>query len=238
MATDTTKGTIRVWEEFDTDTIHTCVGNGVRWLVTLDNSGTLAPVANAGLVAASVTGACDNDMNEIWYKDLSFRAQDGFMSFEARVENVTAVTGRALNVGFNDDVLDASNTLPVELSGTTFTSNASTFIGFVYDVDATNDTWHAFMVDDCGDTTLAIATLNTGIAPVACTSQTLKVMVYDQEACNQTRADFFIDGELVVEMALAVDRDVLLTPGFAHENRAGCATTVNLHYLEAKKARP
>ena len=237
MATDTTKGTIRVWEEFDTDSIHTCVGNGVRWLVTLDNSGTLAPVANSGLVAASVTGGADNNMNEIWYKDLSFRAQDGFMSFEARIQP-TSITLGAYNIGFNDDVLDASDTLPVELSGTTFTSNAATFIGFVYDPDATNDNWHVFMVCDDADTTVAIATLNTGIAPVACTSQTFKVMVYDQEACNQTRAEFYIDGDLVLEMPLAIDRDALLTPGFAHENRVGCADTVNLHYFEAKKARP
>lgn len=238
MATDTTKGTIRLWEEFDTDNINTSAADGVRWLVTLDNSGTLAPSPSAELQAASVTGAADNNMNELYYRDLSWRAQDGYMSMEIRLDMACATTLRAVNVGFNDDVLDASNSLPVELSGTTFTSNAGTFIGFVYDTDATNDKWHAFMVDDCNDTTVAIGTLNTGVGPTADTPQTLKVVVYDQGACNQTRAEFFIDGNLEVTMESAIDRDILLTPGFAHENRGCAATTVNLHYVEVKKSRP
>lgn len=237
MATDTTKGTIRVMQEFDQDNIHTGSANGVSWHVTLDNSGTLAPVASAELQAASVTGGADNNMNELAYEYLSWRAQDGFMSAELRVD-MTSITLAAVSFGFNDDVLEDSNTLPVELCGTTFTSNAGTFIGFIYDPDATNDNWHAFMVDDCNDTTMAIACLNTGVAPVADTANTLKVVVYDQGACNQTRAEFYIDGKLEVEMASAIDRDILMTPHFGHENRVGCAATANLHYIEVKKSRP
>ena len=237
MATDTTKGTIRLWEEFNHDNIGTSSGDGIQWIVSLDNSGTLAPVASAEMQAASVTGSTDDNMNDFYYPLLSLRARDGFMSMEMRLDMAT-IPLVAVNVGFNDDVNDGSNTLPVELNGTTFTSNAATFIGFVYDTDTNNDNWHAFMVDDCADTTVAIATLNTGVAPVANTAQTLKVVVYDQGACNQTRAEFYIDGNLEVTMESAIDRDALLTPGFAHETRACAAHTVNLHYVEVKKSRP
>ncbi len=236
MATDTTKGTIRFMEEWLTDNIHTGAANGVTWIVTTDGGTAFAVNDSAELQAQSVTGTCDNDMNEIGHR-LVWRAQDGSMSMEARLD-LAAITAQAVTIGFNDDVSECSDTLPVELSGTTFTSNAGTFIGFVFDIDATNDNWHVFMVDDDADTNVAIACLNTGIAPVADTPQTFKVTVYDQEACNQTRADFWIDGVLVYEMASAIDRDVLLTPHIAHETRAGCGQTMNVHYIETKKSRP
>lgn len=224
-------------DEFSTCTIATSNSPGVNWLVTLDNSGTLAPVASAEHQAASVTGGADNNMNDMYFPLLSWRAQDGFMSMEIRLD-LTSLTLGAVWVGFNDDVNDASDTLPVELSGTTFTRQADTSIGFIYDPDATNDTWHAFMACDAANTTDPIACLNTGVAPVADTANTLKVVVYDQQACNQTRAEFWVDGLITHTMVRAIDRDALLTPGFAHENRVGCADTVNIHYIEVKKSRP
>jgi len=236
MATDTTKGFIRMHEEWEHDNINTSAANGVRWLITADNSGTFAVSDSAELQAASVTGAADNNMNEIAHR-LVWRAQDGMMSMEARVD-LTDITTTAVNIGFNHAVGAACNTLPVELSGTTFTSNASTFVGFVFDTDATNDNWHAFMVDDCADTTVAIACLNTGIAPVNNEPQTFKVVVYDQQACNQTRADFLIDGVIQLTMTSAIDRDVLLTPHIASENRACSARTMNVHYVTTVKTRP
>lgn len=237
MATDTSKGIITVFDEFNIDHIGTSGGDGIQWLVTLDNSGTLAPVASAELQAASVTGTANNNLNDFYYRDLSFRAQDGFMSWEMRLD-LAGITNVAINVGFNDDVNDASDSLPVELSGTTFTSNAGTFVGFVFDTDATNDNWHVFMVDDNNDTSVPIACLNTGIAPVANIPQTFKIVVEDNGACNQTRTSFYIDGLEVYTMVSSIDRDILMSPGFGHENRACGATTVNLHYVEAKKSRP
>lgn len=237
MPTDTSKGVITVFDEFNIDHIGTSAGDGIQWLVSLDNSGTLAPVASAELQAASVTGTTNDNMNDFYYRDLSYRAQDGFMSWEVRLD-LASIVDVAVNVGFNDDVNDASGTLPVELSGTTFTSNAGTYVGFVYDTDATNDNWHVFMVDDNNDTTVPIACLNTGIAPVANTPQTLKIVVDDNGACNQTRTAFYIDGLEVLTMVSSIDRDVLMTPGFAHETRACSAKTVNLHYVEAMKSRP
>ena len=236
MATDTTKGFIRMREEWDHDNIHTGAANGVRWLITADNSGTFAVSDSAELQAASVTGTSNDNYNELGHR-LTWRAQDGMMSMEARVDT-TAITTVGFTVGFNDDVLEDSNLQPVSLSGTTFTSNASTFIGFVYCTDATNNNWHVFMVCDDADTTVAIACLNTGVAPVANTPQTLKVVVYDQQACNQTRAEFYIDGTIQLTMTSAIDRDALLTPHIGHTTRSCGASTLNVHYIDTMKTRP
>ncbi len=235
MPSDGPRGLIRMMEEWDTDNIG-CAGNGVRWLITADNSGTLAVSDSSELQAASVTGTAVNNMNEIGHR-LTWDAQAGYMSVEMRVDLAT-ITNTAMNIGFNDEVAEGAATLPVELSGTTFTSNAVTFVGFVFDTDATNDNWHVFMVDDNADTAVPIACLNTGIAPVANTPQTFKVVVTDQGCGIQTRTSFWVDGLEVYNMVSSIDRDVLLTPYFASENRACGAITTNIHYIYTEKSRP
>jgi len=233
MAVDTTRGFITLMEEFDTDHIG-CAGNAVRWVTVLDNSGTFAVSDSPELQAASVTGSCNDNYNSIGHR-LTWSAQAGMMSMEARVD-LERITTVGMWVGLTSNMTEA--TQPVTLSGTTFTSTATTAIGFVYCTDATNDNWHAFMVDDCNDTSVPIATLNTGVAPVADTPQTLKVVVYDQQCGNQTRAEFYIDGNLEVTMDSAVDRDVLLGPLIGHTVRDGCPATANVHYIETIKTRP
>ena len=198
MPTDTSKGYVVFFDEFLGDLLDDAWGSSV------DNCATaIIPTPDTAVTDGFVrllTHCADNNMAEIGHS-LSWRAQDGMMSMEVRVA-MSAITTTSMSIGFNDDQLEASNTLPVELCGTTFTSNAATFVGFVFDTDATNDNWHAFAVDDCTDTTTAIACLNTGKAPVAATYQTLKVVVHDRGACNMAYAEFFIDEELVSSICL------------------------------------
>lgn len=182
------------------------------------------------------TSTTDNEMCEVAMRP-AFRTQDGSMAMEVYTE-MSAITTNSVNFGFNDDESEASNTLPVTLCGTTFTSNAGTFVGFVFDTDATNDFWHAFAVDGNTDTTVAIATLNTGVAPVAGTKQLLRIELQDKGACNLSDAQFFIDGLLVVTIPNAVTRGTALGPWLGAESRLACASrNICTDYLLVQKSR-
>ena len=234
MATDTTKGFILMHEEWLHDNINSSAANGVRWLTTTDSGTAFGVNDSAELQAQGVTGSANDNYNEIAHR-LTWRAQDGMMSMEARVD-LTDITAVGTFIGFSDNV--AENQLPVALSGTTFTAQANTALGFVFCTDATNDNWHVTMVDDTNLTTVPIASLNTGVAPVNNTPQTFKVVVYDQEVCNQTRSEFWIDGELQLTMASSIDRDALLTPYIGHVTRSCNTRTMNIHYITTKQTRP
>jgi len=236
---DTPDGVLVLHEDWLTQNIATSAASGVRWLVSSDTGNTafIETGSALGVTAKGTTDTTDNDMCEIGHGLLAWSAQHGYMAMEVRLQ-ADVVTTLALTVGFNDDALDDSNTLPVELSGTTFTSNAGTFVGFVFDTDATNDFWHCFMVDDDADTTVPIADLNTGVAPVAGEYQTLRVEVYDQGSGKQTRAVFYINGKKYYEMASAVDRDALLTPHVAFENHGAAAHVVDIEYITVWMSRP
>lgn len=227
------RGPVELFDDFLGDTINTDM-----YQTSADSGDTAFSVPATVIVDGAITGitdTTDNDMVEIGGA-LQWRAQDGTLVMEARLHS-TVVSNVAITVGFNDDVLEDSNTLPVELATTTFTSNSSTFVGFVYDIDATNDNWHAFAVDDDNDTTVAIATLNTGVAPVASTYQTLRIEIEDTGSGNMATARFFINGALECTIPSAIDRDVLLAPHIAFENRAAAAHTVTVDYLNVFKDR-
>jgi hypothetical protein len=182
--------------------------------------------------AVGATAATDNNMIEIGGGQ-NFRAQDGLVVFEARVK-LDDVANVALNVGLTDDATEASNTLPVELATASFTSNASAFVGFVFDVDATVDTLRCFAVDDDNDNA---APLDSGKAPVADVYNTLRVELQDMGAGSMARARFFIDGALVGAIEDAVDRDALLCPYVGIENRSASAHVVTIDYISVEKSR-
>jgi len=243
MAEDTTRGRFVIHDEFDMDNINTSAANGVRWLVSSDTGNTAFAVgANRGMTTAQgATDTTDDDMVEIGHGLLAWHAQDGEMWMEARIQ-FDVVTTLAFTVGFNDDALEDSNTLPVELSGTTFTSNAATFVGMVFDVDATTDEVHAFWVDDDNDTGEAIADLNMrGFAPTAAQWATYRVHVQDRGSGLGARVTFSIvdhNGTLYQRVFnTTIDRDVLLTPHVAFENHGAAAHVCDLDYIEVGKSR-
>lgn len=243
MAVDSPKGDKVMLEEWMVDTIGSA-GNGVAWLTTGDSGDTVfaRAAARGSLTAQGATAATDDNMVEIGHDLLWMRAQDGHLWMEARVQ-LDVITNVAFNIGFNDDQSEDSNTLPMELSTTTFTSNAATWIGFVFDVDATNDDVHAMWVDDDSDSTEAIGDLRfTGLSLVAARWFTFRVDLWDRGSGNGVRADF-----MVVEDSTGrgyhkvfntnVDRDALLTPHIAFENRSGTAHVFDIDYIEVGKSR-
>jgi len=181
----------------------------------------------------------DNEMCEVSLGANYFRAQDGHMFMEALV--AFERTTMAATVGFTDEYNESGNTLPIELSTTTFASNASTFVGFVIDSDATNDNWHAFWVDDDSDTSVPIATLNTGIPLAADTWYLLRIDVWDAGSGSQAIAEFFIEDEngksWQYRNASTIDRDAALVPHIGIENRTTTGAYIDIDYIHAGKSR-
>lgn len=224
-------------------------------LATTNDSG--AVTVNVGLSGnkagrASILrlnpGPQDNGMAEVDLGALYFQGQDGHIWFEARV-SMLDVSVSAMTMGFNDETTDGGNTLPIELSSTTFTSTASTFAGFVYDADATNDNWHIFWVDDDSDTSEAIANLNSGIATADTTWATLRVDLFDRGSGNQMGALFTVrqgSSEFQYDTRVAlgkgsssgtIDRDVAMVPHIGVEGRSTAVVGLDIDYMRGGKGR-
>lgn len=191
--------------------------------LTLGGSGTFAtPAAQvAGGVAAIVTGATDNNHNDIAY-DLVHTVSGGWAFFEARIASITAITTRAIEVGFSD-ALSETNGLAFTSSDSTPVAVADNAAIFQYNTDDTpGDIWVAASVN-AGGTPQATALT---AAPVADTYQTLRV-----EVSPEGDAYFYVAGSLVATLTDAVATTAVLTPWVAVKTLAGSAVTVNVDYL-------
>ena len=228
------------------ENIATSVADGVSWLTTADTGGTAGiVVADAeGPLAEVVLDSTDDDMGELAYHLVTFSGQNGQLSGEARVKiSAGAINSVAFNVGFNDDALEDSNTLPAELSTTTFTSNSATFVGVVYDTDATNDDFHAFWVDDDTDSSEAIADLRmTGLAPVADEWFGVRVVLSDRGSGKGMLAEITVCEESTNKTVQKrfntnVDRDALLTFGIWMENRATVAHSFQVDHIHIMQSK-
>ena len=247
-----------IWEDWTgADNISTAVADGIMWLNTSDAGNTAFAIVadNQGTIVQGATDATDDDMMEIGHQLLAWSAQHGELYMEARVKvSVGAIASVAFNVGFNDDVLEDSNTLPVELATTTFTSNSSTWVGALFDADATNQDVHAFFVDDDGDTTTPIADLRmTGLTPVLNEWLTIAVRLTANPPATVTQGEAGTAGGSVVaeidvveestgryvqkRFTTSIDRNALLTPHIAFENRAGTAHTFEIDYICVRMSR-
>lgn len=230
-----------ILEFFDYDNINTSAANGIRWLVSGDSSDTafVATAAVEGPYAMGTLKNTNDNMIDIGHSLVTWCPQHGNLIMEVMFE-LDVITEVAFNVGFNDDALDDSNTLPVELASTAFTVNAATFIGLVFDTDADNDEFHSFWVDDSTDTTVSIANLRMHAAPTAGEWGIYKVELTDAGASNQAVATLtFIDHlgrGYTKQFNSTVDREALLTPYIGVENRASTAHIPKIKYIHVKKS--
>ena len=234
MALDTPRGWDEVFFEFNGDLIP-------DELTSTSDTGvidTTSFVGRGSVLRIDNNNNGDNEMAEVDLGVLEYSVQDGQMVMEAHVKLERVIS--AVNVGFNDESTDSGNTLPVELSGTTWTSTASTWIGFVYDYDATNKAWHVMWVDDDADSSTPIATLNTGITAAADVWYTMRVHLFDASTTTRARTMFSIsDGTNSWEYTAddTIDRDVNMTPHLAVENRAATGAYLDVDYLYAARSR-
>lgn len=217
MATDTGFGFVKLFDDFTDDTINT-----FRWTANADTGGTTETeegVVNGVLRLAS--DGTDGDINNVFGVE-AFSAAGGPLCMEARVKMSSLSTG--VFVGFTDD--NAADEIPIDDDGGTLTTTASTAVGFVYDSGG-NDTWDMVSVDDDVDG----AQTSTGVAPVADTYQTLRVVVNSDGS-----AEFFINGKFEGSRTAAVDTDAVLCPAVAQKAN-GTACNVDVDYIYVKAGR-
>lgn len=242
MANTGSLGKMCYVEHFITDNIGTTGADGIAWVVSSDSGDTAfarAAAAGRGLHAAGATAATNSNLIELCGDTTFIYGQQGYNMMEV-LFMIDDVTNVAFNIGFNDDSLETSNTLPAELSTTTFTANAADFIGLVYDTDATNDEVHCFWVDDSSVATETIANLRmTGAAPQASKWMMARVALQDRGANNGVRATFTfgVDGKsFEKEFNTSLDRDVALVPYLGFENRSASAHNVYVRYIKLEQS--
>lgn len=236
MANIGSRGTIDIFLDFNEDTLN---ADMVR--SSLDGTGTNAITADAiGGVLALTTDSTDDSMGEVGISQ-PVRAQDGPVFFEAKAQ-ISGIATVAFTVSLTDDPDEGTNTLPVELATATFTTNASTGVGVVFDTDATTDNFYFWAVDDDADTSLAITELNTGLAPTAAEDFIVRIELYDRGS-----SDGMADAVVTILKAngtfkqkrieRAVDRDAVLYGHCAVENRTTSPRTLSIDYMHLKGSR-
>lgn len=159
---------------------------------------------------------------------LNWKAESGNLVFEARVKPVSSVAAVAYFVGFTDVLATTTLEEPATVSGTTFTTNAADAVGFLFDTDATTDNWKIVGVANDVDATHA----DSGVAPVAGTAQTLKVVLTTAGV-----ASFYINGTLIGTLEDAVTASVALTPIVSVMTRTTAVKSIDVDYIHVAKSR-
>jgi len=225
------KGIIEYSETLVADNISTASADGIAWLNSSDGGTAFARAVAAarGLHVAGITAATNAHLHEFAGDLLQFFAQNGYCMVEVLMQ-LDIITTVAFNFGFNDDQLEDGDTLPVELSGVAWTSNAATFCGLVFDTNADNDEVHCFWVDDDIDTVTAIANLRMrGASLEAAKWCYMRVELHDRGSGNGARAVFHLqcNGKTFEKtFDTTVDRDVGLCWYLGVENRDAVAHAI------------
>ena len=184
------------------------VVNGVFLLTAGDSAGTVA-----------ADGAQLNS-------ELNWKANQGNLVFEARIK-IAAITTVSLFLGLTDTkALEA----PFSLATTTYTSNATDAVGFLFDTEATTDTIRLVGVKADTDQTH----VDSSAVFVADTYRTFRIEV---DALGN--AVFYIDGVYVGAVATAVTITVALTPCFIIRPEgavAGRTMSIDYYMVAADRA--
>jgi hypothetical protein len=160
--------------------------------------------------------------------ELNWKANSGGLYLKCRFKPVTSVADVCYNIGFSD-VKSSTLEIPITISGTTITTNATDAVVFVYDTAQTNDTWHCQGVANDVDTAIK----NTTIAPAADTWTVLEIAI-----SSTGTATFWIDGTQVHSVASAVTATVALTPIFTVMARTTTVKAMDLDYVVITSQRP
>ncbi len=210
-------------------------GTTITWATSKD-AGT-APVravaAGKGVHYAGATVGTAADHIEFCTNNLIFAGQEGHCEVECLLQ-LSSWSYVAVNFGFNDDVLDTSTTLPIEVSSAAITANAATFVGLVYDTDMTYDEFHCIWVDDSSvgftdaDSSVDGKSVRLkGCVPTASKWIHLKVQLDDRGSGYGLRATFTVTDHLGRTFArtfnTSVDRDCPLCFYLGVEDRASAS---------------
>jgi hypothetical protein len=150
---------------------------------------------------------------------LQWKANQGNLEFQARVK-ISAITDISIFVGFSDQVANLEEA--ASLSGTTFTTNATDAVGFLFDTAATTDTIRAVGVKADTDGTH----VDTSLAFVADTYRVLGIRI---DATGN--ATFLINDATVAYVANAVTATVALAPYIGVCARAAASRTCTVDWV-------
>lgn len=207
---------------------------------TTENSGSAAIVAGQeGGVGGLVTGASSGNRSQ-FTTGLNHLPSSGSIEVQWRAKPVSSVADVAYFYGLTDTV---SIEFPIEISGTTITSNASNAVGIMYDTAATTDAWRVVAVNGDVDATPVIVTLNgVNAAPTADVYEQFRFEVtpegdvsvsYGKENGLETVQGF----QQVAFIANAVSPSALLTPIAIVETRTTAAKTAYVDALLVQSGR-
>ena len=245
MANVGSKGIVRYEETFAADNIATgtpggsdgAAADGIAWVCSGDSSDTSFVRAVNTARGLHITGTASNTANkmvEICSDQIFMYGQTGHSAVEIIVQ-FDDVSNMAFNFGFNDDSLDDSDTLPVEIGTAAWAVNVTDgCILFAYDTDATNDELHCYWANGAvSGMTDANSSVNgkpvrmVGMAPTDDKWLYMKVEMQDRGSGNGVRATFLAVDHLgrSVEKVFntSVDRDLPLCYYFGLENRTTSA---------------
>jgi len=157
---------------------------------------------------------------------LNWRAT-GAAIFECRVQ-MSAITNVAVFVGLTDQL--GALEMPFTLgAGNVLTSNASDAVGVLFDTGADTDNWWLVGVKADVDATKQ----NTGVAPVAATYETWKIIL-----TTAGTATFYRNGVKVGSaMSNAITANLLVTPVVAAFSRGAASRNIDVDWVRVEQVR-
>lgn len=199
---------------------------GGGWTTQADAGCSAAINVQSGGVLRLTTDATDDDRVDLshelnWYPNKK-------VHFECRLK-CDVVTTLHVVAGLTDAKGEASQLLPVSLSGTTWTTTATDFIGFNFDTDATTKTWRGMAVKADVDAT----NKDLSNAWAAATWITLRIEVQDTGD-----ATFFINGTALGGIVgPASTLATALVPYVGLQNRGASAKNLDIDYVYCAQGR-
>uniref|UniRef100_A0A6H1ZUP2 Uncharacterized protein n=1 Tax=viral metagenome TaxID=1070528 RepID=A0A6H1ZUP2_9ZZZZ len=177
------------------------------------------------------TGAADDDDIDVAMGIEYYPAYNPVLEARFRIDDVDKT---AINIGFSDATGEAADTIAMMYSGSTLTSTASNFAGFLHDAAATTKNLYAVSVNANTDGSV----INSGSTPTDAKVYTVRVELRD----NGTTVDalFYVNtsgkeinpGEDLIGIEpAAVARTTYLCPYFALINHGeAAANTLDIDY--------
>lgn len=214
MATDTSFGEVRLFDDFIGDTLDTNLwavqSDGTAFAIAEEEDGVITCSGTTNGHIQSIFGA------EIWQPDVM-----GTIVFEARVRLNTSIT-QGVFVGLTDE--NDVDEMPADLDTGTLTTTAVDVVGFVYDSqEGTN--WYIVSSKAGSDG----AQTSAGVGPTAATWQTFRIVVESNGDCR-----FFINGDEVTTSGAARSAAITATIQFAPcvaQLCSGTASGVSADYI-------
>ena len=223
MATDTGFGKVKIFDDFIGHTFD----ETNNWNIGEENSSSEAITIDDNGYVRLTTGATSGNRSAFGGEVIWEAENGGPLILEVRLKNSSAITDRALFVGFTDVKPSGTLEMPIEMATTVLTTTASDAVGFMYDTDADNDYWYCTGVKVNADGT----EVNTSVAPKI-TDQTLRVVVN-----GDGDATFWIDGKYVGKVDDAVTASTKLCPIVCIETRATATKVIDIDYVYVEGGR-